>query len=134
MDDWLAPARRAYEHYEPAFDAFFNGFLLLLLAYLWLMMGLLLGRATPLGLWLARSKIAQAAAVFGAFAAAWVGFFETDLWRYLPRLAIAYCGLWVLIHLQRAFGGWVSMHKRAFWSAVAWVRGDPEDSPEDLLR
>lgn len=134
MDDWLAAARRQHEYVEPFADAFLDGFLLLFLAYLWFMKGLLLGRSTPLGLWLARSKIAQSFTVLGAFFAMWFAVFAADLWRYSWRAIVAYCCAWVLIHLKRSFGGWVSMHKRAFWSGVAWLRRQPEPNHEDLMR
>lgn len=134
MDDWLAVIRREYEHFEPFVDAIFGAVLLAFLAYLWTMKGLLLGRATPLGLWLARSKITQAFAVVVAFLGYFFSFFMADFWRYATRILVAYCCWHVWLHLKAAFGGFKAMHARAARSAKAWLRREPEPDHEELLR
>lgn len=134
MHPWLDALLRGYRHVEPIADAAFNVVLLLFLGYLWLMKGLLLGRSTPLSLWLARSKIAQAANVVAAALTVWIAFFGQDVWRWPSRLLVAFCCWRVLIELSRAFGGWWAMHRRAFLSGVSWIRREPEPEEPRLDR
>lgn len=109
-----------------ALDVLLTEVLLLAIAYVLLLKGLNLRRFTSLGRWLALNNIVFSIAYFCAAISALVPAFQSPLWSYVIRFAILCTILKVLQEMANAFGGWKTLHLRAWHSFVDWAKGRPQ--------
>lgn len=100
----------------------FDELLLLLTVYELTLKALNLARFTPLGQALARANLALALVFARASLMHYWTWLDSREWMWVARILVLVTCTAVLWEMQQAFGGWMRLHKRAFWSAVDWAR------------
>ena len=103
----------------------FDELLLLLIVYELTLKALNLARFTPLGQALTRANLALALVFTRALLLPYATWLDNRAWMWGARLLVLVTCTSVLWEMQRAFGGWRRLHRRAFWSAVDWARQLP---------
>ena len=133
MDDLLREVRwswglvdlwwRGFWFYNrEALDLIFNQIVVLLIVYLFALMGLAITRRTEMGRWLGNTGIVLALVFVATILSIWISFFDGDPWRYTVRLVIAFVLVKAIIAMKTAFGGWGPLHQRAWHNLQGMMR------------
>lgn len=114
------------------FDLLLNEVLVFTISYVLMLKGLNLRRFTPLGKSLALNNVTFSLVYLSVGLGYFFPVFRTAPWSYVIRLAILFTSLRVLWEMQYAFGGWRTLHRRAWRSVVDWVRRRPQRDESEL--